>query len=105
MSASAGAGVASVARGSVGVAGGGGRPVGRVACVAVINHNVRLQSGCAGSSLHPLPLASLLGAHRVGNATALWLLGGAAPTGRWDFVPVDCCGGRRPHGCQLDGIC
>ncbi|KAK1867128.1 hypothetical protein I4F81_009637 [Pyropia yezoensis] len=39
MSASASAGVAGVARAGVGVAGGGGRPVGRVACVAVINHN------------------------------------------------------------------
>lgn len=50
MSASASAGVAGVARAGVGVAGGGGRPVGRVACVAVINHNVRLQSRFASSS-------------------------------------------------------
>lgn len=53
MSASAAAGVTGVARPGAGVAGaGGGRPLGRVACVAVINHNVRLQGrGCSGFPL------------------------------------------------------
>lgn len=71
MSASASAGVAGVARAGVGVAGGGGRPVGRVACVAVINHNVRLQSRFASSSWLTSSRASLLGAACVGGATAL----------------------------------
>ena len=46
MATSSGAGVTSTSRSGAGV-GSGSRPVGRVACVAVINHNVR----CAGHVL------------------------------------------------------